>query len=154
MELIMDVRYVAGIIDGEGSLYIHKQRRRNHIRYEVRAQVANTNHELLKLLKSEYYGSIYPYKLKERHRKAYLWATTNKNALHLINDVYPFLIIKREVAKLILSFPKVQSGKRMTPDVRQKRIEIYKVVKQLNRRGPRDEQLTLQITQEAQLRLL
>ena len=97
--------YAAGILDGEGhfSIIFH----RPHNRHHAIVGVMNTNKDLMEWLKSTFGGAIYhrvgPYN-KPHWKDRYEWRLHQRAQEAVLPSVLPFLIIKREQAKLIIEF--------------------------------------------------
>lgn len=98
--------YIAGIIDGEGSIMLQRFRCNQYPSPCV--SIASTTLELLLWLQETIgYGqikSIKNYNI-EKHKNSYVFILKYNNAIRLLEDVYPYLIIdtKRKRAELILN---------------------------------------------------
>jgi len=103
--------YIAGIIDGEGSISLHIRREHGYKTCGLTICVANTNEWLINLLKIQFTGHIY---FREsfipKHKDAWQWTITGKKAAEFIKLIIPYLQIKRHQAELALQF---QSRKRL-----------------------------------------
>ena len=97
--------YIAGIIDGEGSIMLQKIHSNEHPSPCV--SIASNTLELLKWIKATVgYGSIIKkknYNL-EKHKDCYSYILRRNDALDFISQIYPYLIIqsKKKRAELIL----------------------------------------------------
>lgn len=97
--------YIAGIIDGEGSIML--QRFHSNEYPSPCVSIASTTLELLTWIKETVgYGIIKQkknYNL-EKHKDCYSYVVKYDNAINLLKEVFPYLIInaKKERAKLIL----------------------------------------------------
>lgn len=100
----MEVAYIAGIIDGEGTITLT----RNHKDDPYRAPVvscSSTTREILEFLQKQYGGSIASHKTyQEHHKPSWSWKIQYRAALQLCNDILPFLIepTKRYRAQLLV----------------------------------------------------
>ena len=96
--------YLAGIIDGEGSIMIT----RSNENYGLKIAVANTKKELLDWLKNEFGGAVFPMKdsrVEERGwKQSYAWNLHGKRAYKLLGKLHDNLIIKREQQKIAVEF--------------------------------------------------
>lgn len=137
--------YLAGIIDGEGTVYIvpSSQKAWNRKEYRIRLQVGNTNKELLDWLKENFGGSVYSVKRKShqnpRWKDKYEWflGLSGKSG-KLIKGIVPFAIIKKKHLELALKFIATFSHKKGTrlPDDIYNLREVYRLeLKVLNKRG-------------------
>jgi hypothetical protein len=102
----LEKSYIAGIIDGEGSIMLQKFHYNEYPSPCV--SIASTTYELLDWIKSVVgKGTI---KLKKnydvaKHKDCYSYVVKYNDAIQLIKEVYPYLIItsKRKRAELILN---------------------------------------------------
>lgn len=109
--------YIAGIVDGEGTIYIHDRRatRPESIRPSVSVVIANTYVPLLKWV-SEItgvgnMGKANPKSLLPGFKPCYNWRTTSSAAVSLLIQIEPFMLEKRQRAlDAIESQPLALSG--------------------------------------------
>ena len=97
--------YIAGIIDGEGSIMLQKFHSNEFPAPCV--SIASTSLELLKWIKETIKkGTIITKKNynPEVHKDCYSYVLRRNDAIYLIKEIYPYLIIdaKRKRAELIL----------------------------------------------------
>lgn len=92
--------YIAGIIDGEGTVTLTRQHRNETHSPEV--SVANTDLRLLTWLKSKIGGHIRK-KIKKlpQHNQAYTWTVRDNRAIDLLRCVEKLLIVKKAHSELI-----------------------------------------------------
>lgn len=98
--------YIAGIIDGEGSVMLQRIHKNEHPSPCV--SIASTTLELLELVKNTVgKGRIISKKNYniEKHKDCYSYFSRKNDAIQLLNDIYPYLIIntKKKRAELIIS---------------------------------------------------
>lgn len=129
--------YVAGILDGEGSLSIHKANSPGNNSYRVQIVIYGTSIKLMKWLLGNFGGTFYSRDNnpsgwgKTSHRRIHKWNLSGrKNKENFLLGVLPYLIIKDEQAKVALEF--VRLGNSQVPEIR-KRLE--EKMKFLNRGG-------------------
>lgn len=97
---VEDLAYLAGIIDGEGTIGIYYHKGRNS--YRVKIYVVNTYKPLIDWLGSVFGGFVY----KRNHTKwktRYEWHL-GENAMELLKSLIPYLKIKKDQAILALGF--------------------------------------------------
>lgn len=97
--------YTAGIIDGEGTITLSREKKASKYRHLV-VSVSSTTLQILEFLQSRYGGSISRHKTyKKHHKQSWSWKVQNQRALSLLNDVFPLLLEpeKSRRAKLTLS---------------------------------------------------
>jgi len=98
-----DVIYLAGIIDGEGSIVLH--RRPNRYDYNLILCVGNTSERLLHWIADRFGGAIYPLKQRQvHHRPAWMWTASGSSAAATLQRVRPYLIVKSTQAWLGLEY--------------------------------------------------
>ncbi|WP_346884969.1 hypothetical protein [Clostridium sp. UBA4395] len=98
--------YIAGIIDGEGSIMLQRFHTNQYPAPCV--SIASTTIELLTWLKDTIgYGVIIKKKnyKPEKHKLSYSFVIKQNNAIKLLEDIYPYLIIesKRKRAEMIIT---------------------------------------------------
>lgn len=92
-----DHAYLAGIIDGEGTIALTKLHKNDRFRSPV-VSVANTSFELLEYLKNTYKGSIcIKKKYKEHHKLSGTWYVSYNNAILILSYIKPFLKIPSKI---------------------------------------------------------
>jgi len=115
--------YLAGLVDGEGAISISKRTdskdaSRRHPRYYPRIWLKNKNKEVIILLKKVFGGCIWREDIscggKGGFRKSELWVWERKSdkVFEIVKSLYPFLIIKKPQANIILKFEKVKKEAR------------------------------------------
>lgn len=98
--------YIAGIIDGEGSIMLQRFHTNQYPAPCV--SIASTTIELLTWLKDTIgYGVIIKKKNynPEKHKLSYSFVIKQNNAIKLLEDIYPYLIVesKRKRAEMIIT---------------------------------------------------
>lgn len=132
--------YLAGIIDGEGCLTIGKTMRKSDRSvsptYASNLNVTNNNLELMNFLKENFVGRVY----RKGNTKSYVWFARNNDTTWILENVLPFLIVKKEQAKILLEFRKtfVQGwhGMKMVPkEFIEVRESCWIAIKELNKKS-------------------
>jgi hypothetical protein len=103
--------YLAGIVDGEGNIGLVR-RNANPQRGEIAPtfydylKIVNTDYRLLSWIREKVgYGKIsVETRKKEGHRKVYTWHVSSRPMRQFLQEVYPYLLIKRDQADLIFKF--------------------------------------------------
>lgn len=109
MRLLRDVRFdsshawLAGFLDGGGSIFINRMVRAKAVYYSMRVQFVHQDKLLLEVLRRPYGGSL------SRHAHTWALCLTSRQATALLEDVLPYLQVKHAQAALALQF---QLGKR------------------------------------------
>lgn len=104
--------YVAGFIDGEGFVDIHRQATEKTMKsrglknpsFQPIVQISNSNKEVLDKIHATYGGSIYSRRKKDGHKQIYSFVVTARKAEKLLTDILPYLVIKKIQAELVLKF--------------------------------------------------
>jgi hypothetical protein len=109
-----DKAYLAGLIDGEGhiGLYIVRKEKKG---FRPAIGIANTNLKVLEWVKSNYEGCLSTQRFIDTTRKTvYSWSIGSKSkCLRLLNDVLPYLRIKKEQAVLLIEYCKTKGWRKM-----------------------------------------
>tara|TARA_R100000664_G_scaffold12562_1_gene20151 strand:+ start:1543 stop:2001 length:459 start_codon:yes stop_codon:yes gene_type:complete len=114
-----DFAWVAGLIDGEGCLRIHKRKptknRGYNYNYQARVSVKMTHLPTIERLREIFpFGCVvkeHPGKLNKR--VAWRWEVTTSNAEKVLRSVRSYLVTKKEEADKLLeyiSYEKEKSG--------------------------------------------
>lgn len=96
----LDRAYIAGILDGEGSLTI-RQRPTGSLDFWI--TVVNTCSPLLERIKSFYGGSIHARKQIEGRQQIYALTLSGREAIRLISEVVPYSIVKYDQCMAFLA---------------------------------------------------
>jgi len=102
--------YAAGLIDGEGCLTISVRRpegRRKAVHHCVRLSIGMTHLPVLRRLRSWFGGQISPVKKQKTfHKQAHEWRLWSNQALDCIEQLLPYLVVKRAEARVFLQYKK------------------------------------------------
>jgi hypothetical protein len=141
----IQLSYIAGIVDGEGSIsvYQHKKRRGKEYldyTYGLHVSVTNTYKPVVDWLqKKTGLGSIgSKLRDKENYKTAYTWVLQVNQIQPFLEALLPYLIIKHAQAELMLEFlTKCTSTSNMplTESAKQLRRIICLEMAELNRQG-------------------
>lgn len=97
--------YLAGLIDGEGTITLSKDRAASKYRYPV-VSMSSTSIELINVFVENYGGVVCKHKTyKEHHKKSYSWRVISNKAINLLKQVVPYMLEPSKVyrANLILN---------------------------------------------------
>ena len=149
----VDLAYLAGLIDGEGCIYVdkHKDKRNktNNSSYCLRLKINNTCEKMVDWLMlnfREFNPCSFACKGKEYdegRRTCYEIKFNGKNAINLLKLVKDFLITKHKQCEYALEFEETiydNTRKRNgrfapgDPDIMKKKEKIYQKIKNLNQR--------------------
>src|SRR3990167_1375284 len=103
----LQAAYIAGIIDGEGCIYISKSKVRSeigmkHAYYRVGVEVKNTDERMIDFLHKCLGGHKSLQKRQTtNNRQVYVWAAADKDAVVILRLLYEYLQCKKEQVDLI-----------------------------------------------------
>ena len=105
----MDDRYAAGLFDGEGYVRINRWKRPNHkqIRYQIIGGIGMTHRPIIEELHKTYGGSINMNRHDLRNPKnriQFTWHVASHQLASFLRRVYPYLVVKKDEAKIALDF--------------------------------------------------
>jgi len=111
-EEIAKLSYLAGIVDGEGSIIINKDKaRRGRTSKQNRGEshallisMGNTNSEVVRWIEERFGGGTYRQRRNRPRRDVYFWRVWGIEAYKLLKKIRPFLVIKRKQAELGITF--------------------------------------------------
>ena len=143
-----DWAYMAGIMDGEGSFCISKvtlysKSGKPYLGYDCKVMVANTSEVLIKWL-VEKFGGKYRIGVNEASKQAKAWGSKSiirpcyrwtmegyRNQEQFLLAVLPYLVIKREQAKVALEWTRMVNQKNPA-----KRLKLHQRMIALNAKSP------------------
>ncbi|MBA7584102.1 hypothetical protein ES708_26055 [subsurface metagenome] len=150
-----DIAYLAGLVDGEGSIVVHRTRPQKNRqrgngkfysdktpRFVVDIAVSMTDKNTIYWIKSLFGGCVYKRadNRQERYRDLYCWQIRANKAIAVMKLLLPYLRTKKYQAilcttfqeKLILKRNKIW-GKQITEKQLDKRESFYRTNKAMNR---------------------
>ncbi len=105
----IELSYLAGIIDGEGTILIVKQSQstKKNPSFCLALSFCSTDKCLCDWVRDRFGGSIVHSRQKnDKWKDAYRWQIRSNNALKILLDILPFLIIKKIQADYAICFQK------------------------------------------------
>jgi len=133
--------YLAGIIDGEGTIRINRTKPRNsnwNLKYSGAISVGMTDKKVIQLL-VKVFGAKMRIECVPDRKLLYRWGTSGNQKLPIIlKPLLPYLIVKRKQAELVIKFcEKSQTtgfrrNKRLPKKELQWREAIFQKVRNLN----------------------
>ncbi len=150
--------YIAGLIDGEGCIYIDrykdKRNKSGNFSYTLRVKINNTFYGMIEWLDERtvgvYKSNSFKCKGQEyddwrKNRKpVFEWKLSGMNGIKLLRDVYPYLVIKKKQAEQAFKFEETYCGKNFSetrqfapiiPELMEKKEMIYQKFRKLNKTG-------------------
>ena len=137
--------YIAGIIDGEGTIRIHKAKpylknKNKNYTYFAGIGVGMVERIIPELLKESFGGSLQEECVPER-RSIWRWQVSGRMSVYkILEEIVPYLIVKREQAISVMEFCKDwhtpfsrQQG--LSEQELQRREDAYQKLRKLNAVG-------------------
>ena len=148
--------YLAGIFDGEGSIHINKTSSPHCLKlwqrispnYSLNCGVTNSHFGILELFKNNFGGGIYD---RKAHR-VYDYRIDKIIAKNMLEILLPYLIIKKEQAKIAVEFQNSMTitGKKVNENQLQFREKCRNKIKNLNGSNYHKQRLKERTTQEVE----
>ena len=135
-----DLIYLAGILDGEGSIGIeHLSPRKNRPKsyYVCRLTVVNTDLILMNWLKDTFEGQFDTRKRVEHHKICHRWHIFGHDLEKVLKAVRPFLKLKCRQADIVLKYRETvsETNQRITDATLAIRKALWLEGKSLNKTG-------------------
>lgn len=107
----LDNIYTAGFFDGEGCITMQY---RESIPHLLHVNISNVYLPVLEAIKYTYGGNISVKKVKQNRLRQYFWQATSEVACKFLREIYPYLLVKQEQAKIALRFQETVNRTRVT----------------------------------------
>lgn len=143
--------YLAGIIDGEGYVGIKKTNNRTDCQnpqYHERIQVRMIDETAISFLTEVLGGNYYKETEHSKYSKKplYCYQASDKTAASIIKKLFPYLIVKKRQANLILKLRESKENKKsflrgspskrpMNPKIVEYRESLYRQIKEIHKGG-------------------
>ena len=144
----LHLAWLAGFIDGEGTIGLRtRQGRKGHKRtyWEPIVALCNTRQDILLLVQQEYGGSLWASdnapSRPAHHKPCSQLRWTDAEALHLLEKIRPYLVLKDRQADLVIEFIRhrqatpIPGQKGHPPEVVAFRRSLADECQTLNKRG-------------------
>jgi hypothetical protein len=144
---MLNIYYIAGIFDGEGSIGLHKrtvkESSRGYLYYpKIRLGMTGEGTKIVEELKNQFGGHIGWRRYPTKNRDLLTWTITSKfDIQRFLDAVAPYLIVKKKQAFAVMSFyeggtyqQKDWKSNRMTDEEYLRREMICTQVKLLNKK--------------------
>lgn len=107
---VEDAAYIAGFLDGEGSLTLsrhHCYDKNRNTTYHLRVRITNTFPGIIDWIAMIVgYGSISKKKVYNGNKDAWEWSLSGRRAIAFLNQLYPYLKVKKLQAEVAFEFGK------------------------------------------------
>lgn len=104
---MLSLEYIAGLVDGEGSIGIINRMVSNRAYLDPYIHISNCNKEILEQVKESLgVGNVYKEgRQTTGHRDAYLYACSSRATIETaLTKLLPYLVIKKQLAEIVLEF--------------------------------------------------
>lgn len=133
---LTDLAYLAGLIDGEGTISCSVlENKKGFLALHKQLSIFNTNIVLISWITSRFGGKVHSRirssKWKEEHQVK--WSATE--AAVILEAVLPFLVIKKEQAELFIALHKTKANT-VSQETHEYRQRLCDRIQELNKRGP------------------
>ena len=130
----ISVKYLAGLIDGEGCIDwtfgYDKKLNRRYVRPRLRITLTEPGFDVIDLLVNNFGGHVEVRTPKDpRWSPSKTWYITSSRAVMVLGNVRNSLIIKKEQAKLAIAWEKHLKGTHVPEDVKDIMSEEMKLMK-------------------------
>ena len=108
MENKIKLAYLAGLLDGEGHFSILYDKK-GKTKFNGVVGIVKTDPSMIHWLKDNFGGSIYHWKGKSKKphwKEKYEWRVYSYHMTDLVKRVLPYLVVKKQHAKILLDFRK------------------------------------------------
>ena len=130
-----EATYLAGFMDGEGSIILHRRSDTKNV--SLRVSIANTFLPIIETIRemTQLGTVITTIRENQKHKTAYHWNTNSDAAVSFLEQIAPYLRVKKAQAELAIQF---QSGMRdpSTKTNRDWQTDCLTKMKSLNAEGP------------------
>lgn len=141
----IDYAYLAGLVDADGCIQINRRKSiKNGNSYSLCLSVSQCSEQIPFYLLRKFGGNIYEgKKYKENSRAMFRWSIWAIKAKNLLINLEPYLVLKKERAKVAIEFQNTillkgyNSHGKITEEIAEARKKLYKDMKDMNRRGGR-----------------
>lgn len=133
MQQPIDLAYTAGLFDGEGAIDIQKinmGKRPRGYNHALRVMVQMCDVEGLEVIVKLFGGKIFPRYTPHRH-VVYRWELANMKAVTFLQQIMPYLQVKRERALIATQFKRL-SNRGMTDSEFNTREALFLQLQKLN----------------------
>ena len=133
-----EAAWVAGIVDGEGTITIRTKPYPGGKRYQVASlSVCNTDTDLIaQVVEFTGIGRVgFNIRANHRRKEIWRWQTDQRQAAAVVEQLLPWLTAKRRVGELLLEFQTLRRCGKFLPGAQARQLGIVEEVRAENRRG-------------------
>lgn len=131
------LQWLAGFLDGEGCIALHKGSPSRNASYHPRVTITNIDLSTLKAIQAQYGGSIHEATKKESARPCWVLIWSTQKALAFLRLISPHLIVKKSQAEVLLSgYKPGTNGVKLTTEQKEERVQLYSKLREMKRINP------------------
>lgn len=148
----IDLAYLAGFIDGEGTICICRGDRRTYgVGGYLVLRATNTNKDIILWIRTVFGGSVIkkPETRNPKWADAYFWVVSSQKAENIIRELIPYLKVKRLQAETALRYRETyhridsmvaaeHGGWKVPGHIIEERVLLRNKMLELNKRGPKE----------------
>jgi len=136
--------WIAGLVDGEGSLSIKRVTRESVVHYQVWVVIGmahiSANRSALEEIQSVFGGNMVVQKehTNPNRQDKIAWTVVSQMALTFLRSIQPYLRIKKEHARLLIEFQETcisRTGKKKVPGKLARQEAYFYELRKLTTRG-------------------
>jgi hypothetical protein len=97
---VITYEYLAGLIDGDGCIHFDLTKGNLYVVIKINM----THFGVIDALHKQFGGAFYTRAATNKNRASFVWGVKNNPAIPILVSIYPYLIVKKEQAKLAIQF--------------------------------------------------
>lgn len=125
--------YLAGYIDGDGCFRVNKYTSKEGVEiFERSITITSVCKTVIEYFLQNFGGTFFHQTNKENRRDTFIWTVKNDEALIIAEQIFPFLVIKKNQCKNFISYCYLiqrNNFKKVSSDIINKRIECIDIAK-------------------------
>lgn len=137
----LQIAWAAGFTDGEGYIGLTRcfDKIRGYYGYRVQFEVAQVHAAPIDLMQSMFPGVGKVRHYNNSHRGYWTWRVFGQDAIEVIKVLHPYLVVKREQARLVMEYEFTDRRiygdgrfRKNPPEVTEKRAALFAAICELN----------------------
>jgi hypothetical protein len=105
-----ELAYVAGLIDGEGTIGFGRKAKEDIATYALRLRIGMSDENAIRWLqRTSGFGSVTSRDLAKRRRQTHwVWSVFSNQAANVLREALPYLLVKKQQAEIAILFQKTK----------------------------------------------
>lgn len=130
-----DLAYLAGLIDGEGTISCSTNTTtKNILALQKQLSIFNTNLVLISWITTKFGGKVHSRKRSSKWKEEHQVKWSATEASIILELVLPYLVIKREQAEIFIALHKTKANS-VSKETHEYRQRLCDRIQELNKRG-------------------